>query len=125
MSIEIDTFDRIIGTIDGLPGVDKSRPATVTTVAPIIGTSQTYVVQTYKTEDGFIGFVQMIEAGHSVRIALPSKVTAALYRQRDALVVTGRRRRARDRWDQLDPDQKDAHAARLRAVRPTRKPKAG
>lgn len=116
-SATIDTFDRIIGTIDGLPGVDKSRPTTVTTVAPIIGTAQTYVVQTYKGDEGFTAFIQMVESGNSVRIALPPKVTAALYRQRDALVKTGRKRRARDRWDQLDPDEREAAVSRLRGAR--------
>jgi hypothetical protein len=119
--VSIDQFDRIIGQIDGLPGIDKSRPTTVTTVMPILGSSQTYVVQTYKTDDGFMAFIQMISGETSVRIALPAKVTAALYRQRDSLVKTSRRRVARDRWDSMDPDQQQAHVTRLRGAR---KPKA-
>lgn len=112
-----DYFDRVIGAIDGLPGVDKSRPSTVTTVHPIIGDSQTAVVQTYKTDDGFIAFVQIGSAEQYTRVVLESKVMAALYRQRDALITTGRKRRARDAWEQMDPDQRDAHVTRLRAAR--------
>jgi hypothetical protein len=116
----IDSFDRLAATIDGLPGVDRSRPTTVTTVTPILGVSQTYVVQTYKTEDGFVAFIQTISAEGSIRIALPAKVTAALYRQRDALVTTSRKRRARDAWDNLDPDQREARVAQLRTGTPRR-----
>jgi hypothetical protein len=115
----IDTFDRIIGAIDGLPDTPKTRPATVTTVMPIIGRAQTYVVQTYKTDAGFQVFLQMVDAEGRARIAIPPKVAAAIYRQRDSLIATSRRQAGRDRWDNM------SHADREAAVSRLRKPKAG
>lgn len=110
----VDAFDRIIGSIDGLPDVNKARPTTVTTVMPIIGNAQTYVVQTYKGEGGYYVFLQMVDAEGRARIAIPPKVAAALYRQRDALVKQSRRQRARDRWDNMTKDERDAQVTRLR-----------
>jgi hypothetical protein len=109
-----DAFDRIIGQIDGLPDVRKARPSTVTTVLPILGKSQTYVVQTYKTPEGFFAFVQMVDAEGRARVVLPPKVTAALYRQRDSLVKQQRRESAKDRWNNLSAEQREAAVTRLR-----------
>lgn len=113
----IDPFDRIIGQIDGLPDVDKARPSTVSTVLPILGRAQTYVVQTYRDEGGFYVFLQVVDATGGQRIAIPPKVAAAIYRQRDALVKTGRRRRGRDRWDNMTDAQREKSVARLRRPR--------
>ena len=116
----VDPFDRLLGTIDGLPDFAKSRPSTVTTVMPILGNAQTYVVQTYKERDGgFTVFLQMVDAEGRARIAIPPKVTAAIYRQRDSLIKSGRKTRARDRWDSMSDAERDAHITRLR------RPKAG
>src|SRR5262245_10332685 len=116
----IDAFDRIIGAIDGLPDVAKARPSTVTTVLPIIGNSQTYVVQTYKDrEGGFTVFLQMVDAEGRARLAIPPKVAAAIYRQREALVKLQRRQAGRDRWDNLSHAQREAAVTRLRGARKT------
>jgi hypothetical protein len=93
---ELDTFDRVIGAIDGLPDVHKSRPTTVTTVMPIVGRSQTYVAQTYRDKEGrFTVFLQMVDAEGRARIVVPPKVMAAVYRQRESLVTKARRATAR------------------------------
>lgn len=113
-TVQRDAYDRVIGAIDGLPDVHRARPTTVTSVLPIIGKSQTFVVQTYATEDGNYVFLQMIDAEGRVRIALPPKVTSAIYRQQSALVKTGRRNRARDRWDRLTPAERKARTSHLR-----------
>jgi hypothetical protein len=109
-----DAYDRVIGTIDGLPDVRKARPSTVVSTTPLLGRSQTYVVQTYKDEEGFFGFVQMVDAEGRARLVLPPKVMAALYRQRDALIRAGRSSRGRERWANLTPEQREANVARLR-----------
>lgn len=110
-----DAFDRLLGAIDGLPDVVKSKPSTITTVLPIIGNVQTYVVQTYRDKDeGSYIAVQMVDAEGRARIVLPPKVAAAIYRQREALVKAGRRQRGRDRWDRLTTQQRQAQVARLR-----------
>jgi hypothetical protein len=117
-TVTIDHFDRLIGTIDGLPNVTKSRPSTVTTVLPLIGLSQTFVVQSYKDADeGFYVFLQMVDAEGRARIALPPKVTAAIYRQQDALIRRSRRQAGRDRWDRMSEAEQDAHVTRLRKAR--------
>lgn len=108
-----DAFDRIIGSIDGIPNSRKAKPSTVTSVTPMLGRSQTYVVQTYQTEDGFFGFVQMVDAEGRARVVLPPKVMSAIYRQRDALIKVGRKQRARDRWENLSPEQQAAAVKRL------------
>ena len=112
-----DIFDRIIGAIDGLPGVRKSRASTVTEILPILGNSQTHVVQTYKGDDGFYVFVQTVDAEGRARVVLPPKVAAAIYRQRDALITAGRKERARDRWDNMGPAERRAKVAHLRKPR--------
>jgi hypothetical protein len=87
-----DNFDRVIGALHGLPEHEFSRPSTVTSVMPIIGRAQTYVVQTCRTpEGGYIGFLQMVDAEGRARIAIPAKVMNALYRQREGLVTRKRR----------------------------------
>lgn len=110
-----DTFDRIVGAIDGT--CPKSKPSTVVDVQPIVGNSQTYIVQTYKTDFGMVSFVQMVDAQGRARIVLPPKVTAALYRQRESLIKTARRNRAKDRWADLTDDQRAAAVERLRGAR--------
>ena len=117
-TVTLDHFDRLIGTIDGLPDITKSRPSTVTTVLPMIGLSQTFVIQTYKDADeGYYIFLQMVDAEGRARIALPPKVAAAIYRQQEALVKRSRRQAGRDRWDRMSPGEQDAHVARLRDAR--------
>ena len=114
------SFDRLAGLIDGLPGVRKTRPSTFADVTPMLGDVSTYIIQTYATEDGFIAFVQTIDARGSTRVVLPAKVTSALYRQRDSLIRQGRKQRGRDRWESLTDEQRERAVARLReAERPT------
>lgn len=113
-----DVFDRIIGAIDGLPGVSKARPTSVTSILPIVGNSQTYVVQTYKDDDeGFYVFLQMVDAEGRARIAIPPKVAQAIYRQRDALVKAGRKRRGRERWEGMSDAERRARTSHLRRAK--------
>lgn len=112
-----DTFDKMYGTLDGLPNVIKSRPSTVTSVMPLIGKSQTFVVQTLKTEDGNFLFVQLVDAEGRARIVIPPKVAAAIYRQRESLVTRVRKQAGRDRWDNLTEDEKTQKVHNLRGPR--------
>lgn len=86
-----DKFDRIIGSLHGLPDVRNTRPSTVTTVLPILGHSQTFVVQTYRDERGDTIFLQMVDAEGRARIVVPPAVADAIARQRDALTTMSRR----------------------------------
>ena len=112
-----DAYDRVIGSIDGLPGVRKARPSTVTSVVPMLGRAQTYVVQTYKAEDGFYGFVQMVDSEGRARIVIPPKVMNAIYRQRDGLVKAARREQGRNRWADLSAEERKEKVAHLRRAK--------
>ncbi len=78
-------FDRVLGMLDGLPDVKQTRPSTVTTILPILGDSQTYVMRTFRQGSEYIGFLEMVDADGRERIVIPSKVMAAIYRQRTSL----------------------------------------
>lgn len=115
-----DVFDRVIGLIDGTPGTRKAKPTTVVSVEAILGDSETYVVQTYQTEDGFFGFIQRINRAGGQRFVLPPKAMSALFRQRDALIKAGRKARAKDRWADLTPEERSARVAHLRGKKAER-----
>jgi hypothetical protein len=109
-----DNYDRIIGLIDGLPDVTKVRPTTVTTVTPMLGNSQTYVVQTYRSkDDGYTVFLQMVDAEGRARVVIPPKVAQAIYRQRDALVARARKETGKRRWEGMSTEQREAQVSRL------------
>lgn len=79
-------FDRIIGTLTGLPDVKQVKPTTVASVMPIVGAMVTYVIQTYRSkESGYVLFLQVVDAEGRERFVLPHKVVEAIYRQRDRL----------------------------------------
>jgi hypothetical protein len=110
-----DHYDKIIGNIDGLPGVRKTKPSTVTSVTPFLGLTQTHVVQTYRDADGGDWlFIQMVDAEGRARLVLPPRVTAAILRQHEALTTRGRRERQRDRWADLSPEQRKEKVQHLR-----------
>lgn len=95
-----DPFDRVLGDLTGLPGHLYSRPATVATTIPILGSAQTYVIRTIRTpENRYIGFIELIEANRSMRLVIPTKAMAALYRQRDALATRRNRQVGREKWE--------------------------
>lgn len=100
-----DSFDRILGALTGLPDHRLSRASTVTTVMPILGNAQSYIVRTMRTDKGeYIGFVEMIDAQGKIRVAIPAKAMAALYRQRDSLVKQTRASIGRERYAREHPE---------------------
>jgi hypothetical protein len=99
-----DAFDRLLGALQGLPDVTESRPATIQTIQPLLGTSQTYIIRTWRQIDrggdkatrGLDTiFIECVSAAGSFRIALPPKVADAIARQRDALSAKTRSKAAR------------------------------
>jgi len=115
----MDVIDRWLAEIDGLPGVRKSRPSTVTTNDGLM--TVTHVVQTF-TIDSKVGWadagnyalVQTVSADGSTRVLLPPKVTSAMYRQRASLVRRARGEAARRRWEEMDDEARAASIARLK-----------
>src|SRR3954469_21075322 len=92
----IGTYDRLIGALHGLPDVIASRPSTIRTLSPLIGKSQTFIVQTYRQRDqGDTIFIEAVSGEGSFRLAIPPKVSEAIARQRDALTGKARSKAAK------------------------------
>jgi hypothetical protein len=91
-----DNFDRLIGSLHGIPEVVKTAQSTVQNVTPLTGRAQTYIVQTYRHKElGDTIFLQCVSGDGSYRIALPSKVADVIARQREALGSKSRSQRAK------------------------------
>ena len=91
-----DTFDRLIGGLQGLPDVVFTKPTTVRSVTPLIGDAQTFIIQTYRQKDvGDTIFLECVHGAGSFRLALPPRVAEAIARQRDALTTKARSKAAR------------------------------
>lgn len=89
----IDKFDRLYGALAELPDVTKSKPSTVFVSTPLIGATQTLIVQTLRQREvGDTIFLQHIDEHGAVRIAIPPAAAEAIARQRDALTTKVRKR---------------------------------
>lgn len=88
-----DSFDRLLGSLHGLPDVTRTKPSTLRVVTPLTGVSQIFIVQTYRQrEQGDTIFLESVNNAGTVRLAIPPAVAEAIARQRDAL--TGKVRSA-------------------------------
>lgn len=119
-------FDRVLGTYSGLPGVRQTKPATVMQTVPIINETTTAVVQTLKTEDsGFLIFLQIVDATGHMRLVIPDRIAAAIYRQRAALTsrstAESRKRKAAARERTRKREEKAKRSAAWRAKNPGKK----
>jgi hypothetical protein len=93
----IDKFDRLLGALHELPDVTRTKPTTLVVTTPIIGASQTFIVQTLRQrEKGDTIFLQYMDADGAVRIAIPPEVADAIARQRDSLTTKVRKRVGRE-----------------------------
>lgn len=103
--VVVDTYDRLLGSMDGLPGVTSTKPATVEVVTPLLGHSQTYIVRTFRSQQTdaegrpvaaqFTVFVQHVEGSRAVKLAFPPRVAELIARQREALTEVARKRSAK------------------------------
>lgn len=92
----VDPFDRILGSLHGLPDITSTKPATIRTMTPLLGTSEMFIVQTYRQrEQGDIIFLECVSRAGTVRLALPPQVADTIARQRDALTGKSRSRAAK------------------------------
>lgn len=88
----IDKFDRMLGALAGLPDVAHSKPSTVVAVVPIIGETQTFIIQTYRQREvGDTIFLQYMDGERHVRMVIPPAAADAILRQRDSLTTKVRR----------------------------------
>lgn len=91
-----DPYDRLLGSLDGLPDVLHVKPSTIRTIQPLIGASETWIVQTYRQANrGDVVFLERVGREGSLRIALPAKVSDAIARQRDSLTKRARSKAAK------------------------------
>lgn len=96
-----DSFDRSIRAIHDLPDVIKTAPSTRRVVHPVLGVSQTFIVQTYRQrERGDTIFIEYSGAEGNFRVALPPEVALTIARQRDALTDKSRSRAARSQAEE-------------------------
>jgi hypothetical protein len=94
---QIDKFDRMRGSMVDLPDVTRTKPSTVVAGVPIIGATQTVIVETFRqAEIGDTIFLQVVDDGGSIRIFLPAAVADVIARQRDALTTKNRKRAAKN-----------------------------
>jgi hypothetical protein len=90
-----DPFDRLLGALHGLPDIASTKPATLRTVTPMVGTSQVFIVQTYRQREvGDTIFLECVSNNGTVRLAVPPAVSDAIARQRDALTAKSRSKAA-------------------------------
>lgn len=81
-----DSYDRLLGALDGLPDVVHTRPTTLRVTVPILGNAQTYIVQSFRqVGQGDHVFLEMVSREGSLRLAIPPKVADVIARQRAAL----------------------------------------
>ena len=79
-----DTYDRQIGALKGLPDVIEVKPSTVRVTIPLLGLSQTFIVQTIRQREvGDHVFLETVSRDGAIRIVLPPQVADAIARQRD------------------------------------------
>ena len=92
-----DLFDKLLGSLHGLPGVTATKPSTVQAIHPLLGCTQMFIIQTYRQkEEGDVIFIQAVSKEGTVRIALPPAAADALARQRESLTGKSRSRAARE-----------------------------
>jgi hypothetical protein len=96
-----DTYDRLMSGLSGLPGVINTKPSTVRTTVPILGSSQTWVISTFRqrqekadgkaiqSRDSI--FLETMSREGMVRLVIPPAVAEAISRQRDSLTKRSRR----------------------------------
>jgi hypothetical protein len=91
-----DSYDRQLGALKGLPDVIEVKPSTVRVTIPLLGLSQTFIVQTIRQRDvGDHVFLETVSRDGAIRIVLPPEVADTIARQRDALTAKSRSKAAK------------------------------
>lgn len=86
-----DAFDKLLSSMIGLPNGASTKLAAVQHI-DFYGNVTTYNIQSVKTDEGVTTFVMQADANGSVRYILPTRVLAAIDRQRESLTKQVRRR---------------------------------
>lgn len=96
----VNKFNRMMGTLTNLPDVSHTKPATVVAQEPMIGATQTFIVQTFRQidRDGDASksrdtlFLQCADDDGLVRLVIPHQAIAAIIRQHEALTTKVRKK---------------------------------
>jgi len=92
----VSEFDRLVGALEGLPDMVKSKPSTIRAMLPLIGIARSYIVQTYRQRDrGDTIFLETVGSEGSIRLAIPPQVAEAIARQRESLGSKSRSKAAK------------------------------
>lgn len=122
-------FDRMLGSLHGLPDVISTNATTVRAMTPLVGSAETWFVQTYRQAGrGDVVFVEYVDGDGSLRLVLPAEVTETIARQRDALTsrvrstvakttAAGRKARGEDLGAHLRDPEVRRKAARARQAK--------
>jgi len=92
----LNHFDTLLGKLDGLPDVVKTKAA-VQRVIPVFGIgTHLYTVQTFRQRDeGDTVFLEHVDANGTTRLVIPAEITEIIARQRQALTDKSRSRAAK------------------------------
>ena len=86
-------FDRAMSLVD-MPDVLSTKPSVVVANNALLGHTGTHIIQTARTEDGFVIFMQIMDTsgGGLIQVILPERVCGTIYRQRQSLIDRRRRK---------------------------------
>lgn len=105
-----DTFDRMIGLLDGLTGVTQTAPSTKIVITPLVGNAETFIVHTARqAEVGDWVFLQHADKEGMTRIVIPPAVADTIARQREAVRKAAVRKAGRAQAPRL----RQMHADRM------------
>ena len=89
-------FDRLIGSLHGLPDLVSAKATTLRVVPPLGLGSHTYIVQTFRQKDsGDTIFIEHVSADGTTRMVVPPQVSDTIARQREQLTMKNRKRAGR------------------------------
>lgn len=86
---QISNYDRSYGSYHDSQFIHLP-PRTVKST-DILGRSETFIVETFRTDDGDVVFIESHSAEGDVRLRLPVRVVKALFQQRESLAAKVRR----------------------------------
>jgi hypothetical protein len=97
MATEYATVSKFDRAVAGLQGGNNlaAKPATIEHTDPIVGESETFIVQTIRDQQGDHVVIKFVDKEGVMRLILPPKVVNTIVRQRDALTARGRSNNAR------------------------------
>lgn len=112
----ISPYDRLRGNLKDV--ATTTKPTTIQEIESITGRAVTYIVVTYRTDQGDYVFLEYVDQNREViRVPIPPRVANAIASQRASLTTRRRSAAAKQRASNLTEEQKQALRDRLAKVR--------